>query len=230
MLSVQNTLLSKVTREALLQGIRALVQHLDGGNSAMFARRIGLGKATVHNWLKGDGTPTLPALLRIASQTGLRLSDLVTGNLGNWSPGSPNTYELNALFPDTKKRATSQRRDWQQIRAALAASADAPNVPSIKNLARSLNLHERDLFLHAKAETDALTERRKQQVQRRNEQNLIETRELIESVYPEIVAEGKAVNLREILARAPEGSSIKVRNLFELLRDIKKCNSGEEAV
>ncbi|WP_250477328.1 hypothetical protein [Caballeronia sp. INML1] len=212
-----------------MEGIRALVQHLDDGNSAMFARRIGLGKATVHHWLKEDGIPTLPALLRIASQTGLRLSDLVIGNLTDWPPAPPEIYELNALFPETKQRAQGRRHDWRQIRATLAASAESPVVASIKDAARSLNIHERELYRHAKKETDAITERRKQQVQRRNEQNLIETRELIDSVYPKIVAEGKAVNLREILARAPEDSSIKVRNLFELLRDIKKCNSGEDA-
>ncbi|SPB14768.1 TetR family transcriptional regulator [Caballeronia novacaledonica] len=222
MLSVQNTLPSIGAREVLIEGIRVLVQRLDDGKSAMFARRIGLGKATVHHWLKGDGIPTLPALLRIVSQTGLTLPDLLIGNLANWTPASAEIYELNALFPEVEKRAQGRRHDWRQIRATLAASAELPSVTSIKDAARSLNIHERDLYRHAKKETDAITERRKQQVQRRNEQNLIETRELIERVYPEIVAEGKAVNLREILAHAPEESSIKVRNLFDLLRNMKE--------
>lgn len=223
-LTIQNALPFIPTREVLMDVIRVLVQRLDDGKSATFARRIGLGKATVHHWLKADGVPTMPAVLRIASQTGLALSDLLTCNLGNWPTVSAEIHELNALFPETRKRAPAQRHDWDQIRATLAAATESSTVMSVRDIARSLNVNERDMYIHARTEAYAITERRKQQAQLRYDESLKETRELIEGVYPEIVAKGKAVNLREILAHVPEESSIKVRNLFQLLRAMKECS------
>lgn len=223
-LAIQNALPSAPTREALMEAIRVLVQRLDDGKSATFARRIGLRKTTVHHWLREGGVPTLPALLRIVSQTGLALPDLLTANLGNLPTMSAEIHDLDTLFPETKQRAAARRHDWSEIRATLAAAAESSNALSVTDIARSLNVNERSLYHHARAEAYAITELRKQQRMRRYEESLRETSELVEMLYPEIVAKGKAVNLREILAHIPDETSIKVRNLFQLLRDIKERN------
>jgi DNA-binding XRE family transcriptional regulator len=80
----QQTLASTPTRDNLINAISQIIEEMDNGQSALFARRIGVAKSTVHNWLKGDGTPTLKASLKIAAHSGASLTQLLSGDLSTW--------------------------------------------------------------------------------------------------------------------------------------------------
>jgi len=222
MLAVQGSIGSTATRETMLDGIRELVKRLDDGKSALFARRTGLSKTTVHYWLKNGGAPTLPHLLRIASKTGLALPDLLLGNLTSWSPMAAEVYELNELFPESTKRAPRQVRDWDKIRSALNAPSGSAVAVSVTEAARSLNINRRSLYGKANKEATNLAARRNQENQRRGEHNQKVARDFIEQAYAEIEASGKAVNLREIVARVPKDHINRCGDLLQLLRAIKE--------
>jgi hypothetical protein len=226
MLTVQNNLKSRPSLDPMLNGIRELVERLDDGKSARFARRIGLPKTTVHYWLKEGVTPALPALLRIASKTGLTLPKLLTGDLDDWPPATADIHELNSLFPDSKKRAPRERRDWDRIRAELAALNESSAVVSVREAARNLNVNVRHLYTHAHEEAQVLAERWIQQRQHRGEESRRKTSEVIERIYPEIVAKGKAVNLREIIAHVPKEDLDGVRDVFSVLQEIKERSNS----
>lgn len=221
MLAIQSAFASMPTRKALLDGIRELVKRLDDGKSAIFARRIGLAKTTVHHWLQEGGIPALPALLRIASQTGLALPKLVTGNLADWPPAAAEVHELESLFPNTKKRPPRQCYDWDRIRAEMVALNESSAALSVSDVARKLNISRRMINLKANKEAQMLAERWAEHRRRRAEQNRKNTSDLIERIYPEIVAKGKAINLREIMAHVSEEDARKCRDVFKLLQEIK---------
>ena len=225
-LAIQGSLVSIPVREALLDSIAQLVERLDAGKSAIFARRIGLGKTTVHYWLKKGGCPTLPGLLRIASQTGLALPKLLTGDLAAWPRSSAEIHNLETLFPDPKKRAPRRCHDWNQIRAEMAALNESSAPVSVAEVARNLNINIRLLYLNANEEARFLAERWNDHQRRTASENRKRTGDLIERIRPAIVAQGKAVNLRELMAHVPKDSDVKLRNVFHLLREIKERDNS----
>ncbi|CAN7543731.1 TniQ family protein [Caballeronia sp. LjRoot31] len=229
MLAVKYDLASRPSLEAMLDGIRKLVQHLDDGKSARFARRIGLPKNTVRYWLTEGGTPGLPALLRIASQSGLTLPKLLAGDLTEWPQACADIHDLNSLFPDLKERAPRKVRNWDRIRAQLAALNESSAVVSVRETARDLNVNVRQLYIHANEEARALAVRWNEHRQRLSEESRKKTSELIERVYPEIAAKGKAVNLREVLAHVPKEDLDGVRDVFSVLQEMKKMEQSRVA-
>lgn len=228
MLAAHGTLASVPTRSALLSGIREIVDRLDNGKNALFARRIGLNKTTVHHWLKCGCAPTLPGLLRIASQAGLALPRLLTGDLAGWSPTSSQIHEVDSVLPTQKGRAARQLHDWDHIRTQLAALTQSPTAVSVEEAARDLNVSVRKLYVHAKEETRALGRRWIEHRQWRGEQSRNAARELIETAYPEILAKGKAVNLRELMAHVPEGSTNRFSDVFTRLKEIQEKRNAAE--
>ena len=219
-LAIQSKLPSLPTTKGLLDTIKELVDRLDDGKGAIFARRIGLSKTTVHYWLKEGGCPTLPALLRIASQTGLTLPNLLTGDLADWLQASAEIQEFQQLFPEASKRAPCRRHDWKQIRAEMGALIKLSEAVSLTEAARKLNVGSRLLYKKASEEARILSERWNEHQRHSAEQNRKKTSELIKQLYPEILAQGRAVNLRELMAHVPKDSDVKLRNVFNLLREI----------
>jgi len=221
-LQAQPTLASAPTRELLHETIGDLVTRLDNGKGALFARRIGLSKGTVHHWLKDGGIPTLPAHLRIASQAGVALPALLTGNLKEWQPDSGEIYQLALLFPDQTRRTVPHAVDWERIRGELVALSKLPSIVSVSEAARRLDIDARQLYRNANKEARVLSERWKHYMQRRGEQNLANARVAIEAACREMLTEGIAINLRELETRVPKEILGRVRGVIDLLQDAKE--------
>jgi DNA-binding phage protein len=221
MVAAQSTLASIPTRQALLYTIRELVDRLDNGKSALFARRVGLSKTTIHHWLNNGGTPRLPGLLRIASQSGLTLPALLTGDLSSSLPVSIEIQDLESILPNQKSRAPRKFHDWDHIRDEMVTLIQSPTVTSVAQAARNLNVDLRELYKNANEEARALGKRWIEHRKYRGEQSRKATHELIESAYAEISSEGKSVNLRELLAHLPDKSPKMAQGVFAILQEVK---------
>ncbi|QSN63817.1 TniQ family protein (plasmid) [Caballeronia sp. M1242] len=225
MLAIEHDFAARPSLEAMLNGIRELVQCLDEGKSARFARRIGLPKNTVHHWLAQGGTPGLPALLRIASRSGLTLPKLVAGDLTDWEPSFAEIYDSDVVFPESKRRPARKVRDWPIIRAQLAALSESSTVVSVREAARGLDIDVRLLYIHANDEARALAMQWNQHRKLLSEESQRRSTEVIARAYPEITAKGKAVNLREVLAHVPKEDLVGV-HVFTVLREMQKMKQS----
>jgi DNA-binding phage protein len=222
MLKAQGSLETPPTRQAMLDAIQTLVTRLDNGKGALFARRVGLSKTTVHYWLKQAGAPALPAHLRIASQTGLALPQLLTGDLIDWAPCSAEIHQLALLFPDETKRAAARAIDWDSVRAELRTFSKLPSIISVSEAARRLDVDARLLYQHANKEARVLAERWTQYMQRRKERSVDNARTVIEAACRDILADGKAINLRELNARVPKEVLGSIRGVIDVLQEVKE--------
>lgn len=222
MLTAQASLLAQPARPAMLSVIRALVTQLDNGKGAVFARRVGLSKTTVHYWLKDGGAPTLAAHLRVAAGTGLALPKLLTGTLDGWTPGDAEISQLTFLFPDETRRATVRPTDWEQVRHELRTFSRLPSIISVSEAAHRLDVDARAIYRHANKEARVLAERWRQYMQRRKEQSVAHARTLIEDACRDILADGKAINLRELEAHVPREVLGSVRGVIGMLQEVKK--------
>jgi hypothetical protein len=227
MLAAQAILHSPPTRETIIEGFFSLVERLDDGNSALFARRIGLNRSTVHYWLKQGGVPTLAAHLRIASQTGLALPEVLTGAVGTLSSTRSEQFELTKLFPEYKKRASPQARDLSYINSQLDALSRTHVSVSVKEAARRLNIHPRQLYQITNEKSRSMGARWKSENLRRGEQSRERVSQAIENAFFEIVAEGKAPNLRQLRRHIPKKILGSTRGVIDLLRRVKKRTEVE---
>lgn len=221
MLEVQAALDKLPTREMLHDTIRELVTRLDTGKSALFARRIGLNKVNVHYWLKEGGIPSLSGHLRIASQTGVALPKLLTGDISDWPSAAAEIHSLKSLFPDHKKRAAPRILDWDCVRAELTALSQSPDAISVEEAARRLGITKRQLYLNANGEARILAEQRRQNRLRQSTQRQETARTTIETACRDIVADGKALNLRELKGRVPDEVLGSFRGVIGLLQETK---------
>ncbi|RDU98953.1 TniQ family protein [Trinickia dinghuensis] len=222
MLKVQASLETPPSRQAMLDAIQTLVTRLDNGKGALFARRVGLSKTTVHYWLKQAGAPALPAHLRIASQTGLALPQLLRGDLIGWTPCTAEIHQLAMLFPDETKRAAARAIDWEKVRDELRAFSKLPSIISVSEAARRLDVDARLLYQHANKDARILAERWTQYMQRRKERSMDNARTVIEAACRDIVTDGKAINLRELNARVPKEVLGSIRGVIDVLQEVKE--------
>lgn len=222
MLAAQQTLSDLPTRDVLHDTIRELITRLDHGKCVAFARRIGLSKVTVHHWLREGGLPTLTAHLRIASQTGLALPGLLTGDLTGWSRDCVEVHQLVLLFPEHGKRVTPRVHDWDRIRQDLLEIACTPQVISVLEAARQLDIDPRLLYQNANRETRVLAERWKQHMCARSTHHRELAAHAIEAACRTVVSGGKGINLREIQQHVAPEILGGVRKVIGLVQEVKR--------
>lgn len=152
----------------------------------------------------------------------------MTGDLAEWSPTSSQIHELDPVLPTQTRRATRQLHDWDRIRSQLAALAQSTTVVSVEETARSLNVSVRELYIHANEEACSLGRRWLEHRKWCGEQSRHTARKLIETACAEILAEGKAVNLRELIARFPNGSANRFNGILKRLKEIQEKRNAVE--
>lgn len=222
MLAAQSILNTPVCRDPMITGIRCLVAMLDDGKSAVFARRLGLNKSTVHYWLIQHGTPGIAAHLRIASQTGVPLANLLLGDVQAVQDPCVSAPSLSALFPGGKKRAAGHTRDWGRIKEQLEQLNGSAAPISVTEAARRLNLSARSLYLHTNESARAIGARWKEHNDHRGVESRERARKIIEEALTELMAEGSSANLRLLRDRIPKETMNSFGNVITLLREAKK--------
>lgn len=222
MVARQATLETKPSLETLRNCVQTLVMHLDGGKNAVFARRIGVNKSTAHYWLKNGGTPTLSALLRIALHTGIDLPKLLTGDLTGWSVSCVKTPSCALSLAERKRRQSPVINRSELLRARLVALNESKEPVSVREAARQLDVHPRQLYQSANDEARAIGERWRNIQRYRAEQSREIARGAIETAYFKIQAEGKCVNLRELRNHVPNAILGSVRDVFALIEEVKE--------
>lgn len=222
LVNAQQSLASAPTRNKLVDTISQIITEMDHGQSAVFARRIGVAKSTVHNWLKGDGTPTLKASLTIAAHSGASLTQLLRGDLSEWvCPQAVPQLVLNLPRPKLNTRVVNRERNWEEIENALREFLLLPTPISVLEAARCLNIEARLLYLRVNMPTRQLGERWKDYLRRRQDEHVVNAWPYLEQACIDIWAEGKAVTLREVIARVPAQILAPLSNLLQNLKDVQ---------
>lgn len=221
MLAIQPALVHAPEQDVLRSTIQHLITRLDNGKSAYFAERIGLNRATVHHWMKSGGCPGLPGHLRIASQTGLSLPKVLTGDLSGWTPGLASVHQLALLFPEHGTRSTPRTLDWDKVRTEMTAMAKLPTPISVAEVARRLDVNLHGLYRNANREARILSERWKQYMKRKGAQSVEQTRSIVEAACLGMVADGQAVNLRSLKMRLTPEEFGKVQGAVYLLQEFR---------
>jgi hypothetical protein len=213
----------------MMEGILKLVDQLDDGMSARFARRIGANKSTVHFWFKQGGVPTLAAHLRIASQTGASLVALLTGSVDGEAPCLRESLSLAALFPDYKKRASPRRGDTAGIATQMDKLRQSDVAVSVSEAARRMNVHRRRLYSRDNEKAHIIGAKWREEQRHRSEQHRLEAVGAIAAAVEDILSRGKAPNLREVQQLVPREVLGGVRGVFAMIQEATQKIEGSGA-
>ena len=201
-------------RQAWVDAIGHLIAAMDGGQSARFAKRVGLAKSTVHYWLQADKTPTLDASLAVASQSGIALDRLLLGQTDDWTPPAQGVQLALALFKEgERRRYTPHHTDWNAVDAQLQRFLREPHPVSVREVSRRLGIEVRQLYLHDNQTTRQLGQRWLDYRKRRKAARLEEAMPQLEAAGKEVLEDGKALNLREMTQRLPQSLVHSVQGL-----------------
>lgn len=222
LLAVQDQIDVLPQRQVLVDAVGHIIEEMDGGQSTRFAKRVGISKGTVHYWLQSDKTPTLEASLMVASQSGISLAKLLTGDMHDWKPPSEGQQLALALMrPEARHKAERRDIDWVDMEARLRKFLLMPTPISVREAARQLEVEPRQLYLNANRTARQLGERWMTYRKRRRQANLNAAMPHLEAAGREVLMEGKALNIREMTARVPPQVLSSVQGLFDVLRDVQ---------
>ena len=98
-----------------------------------------------------------------------------------------------------------------------------PSIVSVSEAARRLDVDARSLYQHANKEARVLAERCTQYMQRRKEHSVVNARIVIEAACRDILADGKAINLRELHCRVPREVLGSIRGVIDVLQEVKEA-------
>ena len=149
LLETQDRLQVLPQREMLVAAISHIIGEMDGGKSAHFAKRLGISKGTVHYWLQKDKTPTLALSLQVASQSGMSLAKLLSGDMRGWTAPSEGQQLALALFkPEARERAPRRDIDWNDVERQLQKFLLLPTPMSVWEVSRQIGIESRQLYLN----------------------------------------------------------------------------------
>jgi len=222
LVATQTTMTELPVHANLVEAIKLIITEMDGGQSAVFARRIGVAKSTVHHWLHGDGTPTLEVSLKIAAQSGIALTNLLQGRISDWQPPA-SAQQLSLTLPklEPRRRAPERERDWSELERKLQAFLLLPTPISVLEASRRLDIEARQLYLRMNRTTRLVGERWKTYIQRRHESHVAQAWPYIEAACRDIWAQGKAVTRREVAKRVPAHILAPVTSLLDVIKDVQ---------
>jgi hypothetical protein len=223
LVAAQHKLTQLPARADLIGAVERVIAEMDGGQAAAFARRHGLGKSTVHHWLKGPGTPKLDVSLSIALRSGMSVVQLLTGNLDGWLPPRANLQlALPLETPSRPERASARQLDWPDIERQLEIMLKLPEPISVLEAARRLDVEARQLYLRANRVTRELGARWMAFARTRRDLRLAVTRPHLEAVARDVLAEGKSLNRREVAKHLPSDMLSGIPQLDTVLKNVQQ--------
>ncbi len=223
LLAAQHRLTKLPCRADLMAGVTRIITEIDNGQSALFARRLGIGKSTVHHWIKGPNTPTLEASLNIALHSGLNLTQFLTGDLESWHPPA-HCKQLSLQLGQQQRppRAPPRQLDWPSIERELRAMLLQPTPISVTEAAKRLEMEPRQLYLRANLTTRQIGTRWLDYMRRQQAQKIEAAWPYLQAACQDLRKQGRAVTRREIIKRVPADILATVPQLLNVLKDVQR--------
>jgi hypothetical protein len=132
------------------KSIEFLIEKMDFGVAAHFAKRIGIGKPCLHGWRKNRSAITLEGALQVGSFTGLDLASFFEGQTQKWvKPDVSEQLTLELQHPPRLAGRCPRVHDWPAIRMKLKGYLKAIEPLSVTQIGQELDVDDRLLYLHA---------------------------------------------------------------------------------
>ena len=209
-------------RERLRQVISVAVEHLADGNTAAFARSLGLPRGTVENWHQGKRIPELDMLLRLCYRLDLSLCEVLFEEEEVLHPSLRDPVPP-ARFQSRKRIAINKESISHQLEQ-IASRAENP-LPSLKEVGELLGYQPTTLYKINRAACHAIAERFTAYRRELREKRLQGYREEIRRIALDLRAEQVTLTQRHISRYLAQPAILRDPKVRELLREV--CHEVE---
>ncbi|TAN30321.1 MAG: hypothetical protein EPN31_04405 [Castellaniella sp.] len=218
--------------DSLHQAVEHIINELDGGVDARFARRLGVRKSTIHYWRTSQTPVTMDTITRIALCCDIPLADLLQGKVDQWQPAADAQRQMALVLAEPGKRKPRERRehDWSVIRNTLRRELLQPKPRSVTEVAKSLSINTRLLYLQATQEARQLGE---YHLRYRHEQASLREAALHNELKQACIAlknEGEGITVSEVEQRVGTKTINSTRHLYTVLTDLAYQAANDNAV
>ncbi|MBV6272241.1 helix-turn-helix domain-containing protein [Alcaligenaceae bacterium CGII-47] len=216
---------------ALHNAIEKLIDGMDGGVAAHFARRLGVTKSTVHHWKSSHSALSMDALVRIAIHCNVPLINLVQGKLQAWCPPSESRQlTLQLDYPPRSAYRPRREHDWLAIRQYLHEELKRSVPRSLTEIAKALDMDERYLYIHATVEARQLGDRYVRHLRERTLNAQVEIHRELGQACATILASGVGVTVEQVGRLVDAKTLNATRNLYTVLSDLAAQATNDDRV
>jgi transcriptional regulator with XRE-family HTH domain len=204
-------------RERIRQVVSDAVEHLTDGNTAAFARSLGLPRGTVENWRQGKRIPEMDMLLRLCYRLDLSLCEVLFQEEEMLQPSLRDPVPP-ALFPSRQRTAINKESIFHQLEQAASRAENPP--PSLKEVGQRLGYQPTTLYKINRAACHAIAEHFTAYRRELREKRLQEYREEIRRIAMCLQAEQVALTQRHIGRYLAQPAILRDPKVRELLREV----------
>ena len=139
-----------VTRDDFSDVIRRLVQKCDSGNRSAFSRRVGVSVHTPSRWIR-TGTIRIDSLLQLCMRLGLDPVDLLLRGR--------KIHSRPMAIRELPSRRRRSEINWDRVAMEFDAILCGPELPSLRDVARTLGVRVNSLRKRLPEKIDKLRQR-----------------------------------------------------------------------
>lgn len=176
----------------------------------------------MHGWLYKGVVPRLDAYLQVAAHGGITLTQLMQGDVAEWTP--PDTNLQLGLLPEVGRvvRPTPRTHDWVAIRLELERMLKLEEPISVAEAGRRLGVDDRHLYLRVNDLARALGERWKRNLRNRQRANREQAKAAVKAACRQLIESGQGCSLREVRQIVPGEVLDAVEGVFDLIREARE--------
>src|SRR6266567_1102343 len=212
-------------RERIRQVVSDAVERLADGNTAAFARSLGLPRGTVENWHQGKRIPEIDMLLRLCYRLDLSLCEVLFQEEEMLQPSLRDPVP-SAIFPSRKRTAIDKERIFHVLQQEASMAENPP--PSLKEVGLRLGYQPTTLYKINQAACHAIAERYTAHRRELREKRLQGYREEIRQIALYLQAEQMSLMQRHIGRYLAQPAILRDPKVRELLREVcREVETGD---
>lgn len=204
-------------RERIQQVVSHTVERLAYGNSAAFARFLGLSRNTVENWYQGKRIPEMDMLLRLCYRLDLPLCNVLFQVDEIPHPHFRDPVPP-ALFSSRKRTPIDRERLFHLLEQAASKPEEPP--PSLKEVGSRLGYQSTTLYKIHRNACHAITERYTMYRRNLREKRLQGYASEIRQIALKLQSEQVALTQRHISRYLAQPAILRDPKVRELLREV----------
>lgn len=206
--------------------VEFLIEKMDFGVAAHFAKRVGIGKPCLHGWQKNRSAITLEGALKVGAFTGLDLASLFEGNTRDWvKPAVMEQLTLALQHPPRLVGRAPRVHDWPAIRLKLKGYLKAIEPLSVTQIGQELDIDDRLLYLHANDLARQLAQRLLVYRERRFKVEIAHATEKVRQACFILSSQGIGISPTALETLVPRQTMNVIPNLYTVLTELAQSRS-----
>lgn len=212
--------------EQMHESLEFLIEKLDFGIAARFAKRVGIGKPCLHGWRKNRSAITLEGALQVSSFTGLDLASFFEGQTQSWvKPDVQEQLSLELQHPPRLPGPCPRVHDWPDIRQKLKGYLRDIEPLSVTQIGLELDIDDRLLYLHANDLARQLAQRHLTYRERRFKVEIACATEKVKQACEMLNSQGVGISPAALETLVPRQTMNVIPNLYTVLTEFAQSRS-----